>query len=436
MKKSFLIIFAAAISFASCKSNIEPEIASSGDADFSKYIAIGNSLTAGYADNSLYKSGQENSYPAILAKQFSFAGGGDFTQPLLPGESGWPSSKLVLAVHPDCKGVPSLGPVPYPNQSDTSGSGLNVAAQGPYNNLGIPGVRCIDFSFPGYAMLNPYAARLVDNPMNPLMTFATAQQPTFFSVWLGSNDVLGYATNGGEGSTSGIGLSDISPVNTFKQTYQALIKGLAENGKAKGVLINIPDITSIPFFTTISPRGLILSVEQAAQLTQAYAPLGMTFSEGENYFIIQDVLAPGGMRKIKDGEYIILTTPSDSLKCAGWGSIKPIPKQFVLSEDEVANVQNATRAFNEIIAFEAQEYGLALMDANTYIKTFKTGIYWDGAKYSLNFVTGGLFSLDGVHLNPRGYAMVANQVIRTINAYYKSTIPLAEVNQYNGILFP
>jgi hypothetical protein len=28
-----------------------------------------------------------------------------------------------------------------------------------------------------------------------------AQAPTFFSLWIGNNDVLGYATTGGDGSS-------------------------------------------------------------------------------------------------------------------------------------------------------------------------------------------------------------------------------------------
>ena len=55
----------------------------SGTADFSKFVALGNSLTAGYADGTVYLEGQKNSYPNILASRFSFAGGGSFKQPLV-----------------------------------------------------------------------------------------------------------------------------------------------------------------------------------------------------------------------------------------------------------------------------------------------------------------------------------------------------------------
>jgi len=63
-------------------------VSSSGSADFSKFVAIGDSLTAGYADGALYLSGQKNSFPAVLAAQFAKAGGGDFTQPLVSDNLG------------------------------------------------------------------------------------------------------------------------------------------------------------------------------------------------------------------------------------------------------------------------------------------------------------------------------------------------------------
>ncbi|MDE0774508.1 MAG: G-D-S-L family lipolytic protein, partial [Ulvibacter sp.] len=76
-----------AIGLVSCEPEFENAVTDegfydAGDADFSNYVALGNSLTAGFADNALFVSGQQDSYPNIMAQQFSFVGGGDFTQPL------------------------------------------------------------------------------------------------------------------------------------------------------------------------------------------------------------------------------------------------------------------------------------------------------------------------------------------------------------------
>ncbi|MFT4061742.1 MAG: SGNH/GDSL hydrolase family protein [Edaphocola sp.] len=432
-----LLSIIATMAIGSCKPGIEPVKPSAGQADFSTYVSIGNSLTAGYADGSLYRSGQENSYPSMLAAQFKLAGGGDFKQPLLPGNAGWPGLKRVLGYSTDCAGTTALGPIYYTGSSDTAGSATNIASAGPYNNVGIPGIRCIDYTLTGYGMLNPYATRFFSNPATQRAIDVALQPiPTFFTLWLGANDVLGYATSGGSGVVGGVTTIDISPQAAFKASYDAVVKALVDIG-AKGVLINIPDVTSVPFFTTVPAKGLALTSEaQVTALNTAYAALGISFSLGANYFIIADASATGGLRQIKDGEYILLSVPQDSIKCAGWGSAKPIPAQYVLDATEVANVQEATTYFNQVIADNASQYNLALMDADSYLGTLKSGITWNGVTFSPTYVTGGAFSLDGVHLTPRGYALVANQIIKVVNAQYGATLSEVDVNKYNGILYP
>ena len=65
-----------------------------------------------------------------------------------------------------------------------------------------------------------------------------------------------------------------------------------------------------------------------------------------------------------------------------------------------------------------------------------SGIQFDGVKYTATFVTGGAFSLDGVHLTGRGYGVIANEFIQAINKQYKSTLPVVNVNNYSGVKFP
>lgn len=436
MKRSYIILGVAVCTFAACKPNIDADAPSANGLDFSKYVAVGNSLTAGFADGTLYQSGQMNSYPSMLATQFEMLGGGTFKQPLLKGDWGYPGAKLVLGGSPDCKGVISLGPIPNPAVPDTAGDGASIAASGPYNNLGVPGIRAVDYLFPGYGLLNPYAKRFFANPAARPLDQAKLIVPTFFTMWLGNNDVLGYATSGGEGNVGGLGQTDISPLAVFEVSYDSVVKVMTSGG-AKGALLNIPDVTSIPFFNTIPAKGLVLSATDAAALTAAYAGTGITFSEGANNFIIQDPTVPVlGFRQIKDDELLLLTLPQDSLKCGGWGSIKPIPQQYVLDEEEIQNVQSATTSFNTFIAQEADAYGLAYTDMNSYLKTLASGIIFNGVTFNTEFVTGGAFSLDGVHLTPRGYALAANEVLRAINTKYGSRIPPIDVNKYGGIKFP
>lgn len=79
MKKLYISTIAAALLFTvSCQNDFENStedvVVTSGEANFSKYIALGNSLTAGYRDGALYSSGQAESYPSMLAMQMKLAG--------------------------------------------------------------------------------------------------------------------------------------------------------------------------------------------------------------------------------------------------------------------------------------------------------------------------------------------------------------------------
>ena len=65
-----------------------------------------------------------------------------------------------------------------------------------------------------------------------------------------------------------------------------------------------------------------------------------------------------------------------------------------------------------------------------------SGIQYNGVNYSTTFVTGGSFSLDGVHLTGKGYAVIANEFIKAINAKYKSNLRQVNPNNYSGVKFP
>ena len=94
MKKIFFSTIAISALFLniSCETDFDTDVndvvVTSGEADFSKYVALGNSLTAGYRDGALYSSGQAESYPSMLAGQMKLAGGGEFSQPLMPNDVG------------------------------------------------------------------------------------------------------------------------------------------------------------------------------------------------------------------------------------------------------------------------------------------------------------------------------------------------------------
>jgi hypothetical protein len=44
--------------------------------------------------------------------------------------------------------------------------------------------------------------------------------------------------------------------------------------------------------------------------------------------------------------------------------------------------------------------------------------------------------LDGIHLTPRGNAIIANTFIDAINSKYSASVPHADVTKYSGLKFP
>lgn len=433
-----LLVSGVATMLFSCKPDIQTPTPGKGSLDVSKYVALGNSLTAGYEDNALYYEGQLNSYPNLIARQLKLVGGGDFKQPLVGATSVGIGSalngRLTLAPVKDCQGAISLAPVA--GQGDLGIFGTSVASSGPFNNMGVPGAKTITIVYPGYGNpangagnYNPFFTRMTADPQHAsILSDAAAQQPTFFSLTIGNNDVLSYAFAGGASDY-------ITPTTSFNASVDAIVNTLTANG-AKGVVASIPDVTSMPYFTTIPYNGLVLDQASAQALSAAYAPLGISFHAGANPFMIEDDNAPGQVRQIKSGEYILLTVPTDSLKCGGWGSVKPIPPSYVLTADKVAQIADAISAFNAKLRSAADAKGLAFVDVNAFMASLKAGIIYNGLSLSTQYVTGSAFSLDGIHFTPLGNALLANEYLKAINKKYGATIPLIDATSFRGVTFP
>ncbi|WP_276133241.1 SGNH/GDSL hydrolase family protein [Polluticoccus soli] len=430
MKK--LYIFCLAVSgLAACKPKLEPEKPEAGQLQLSRYLAVGSSFTAGFSDGTLTKTGQNFSFPNMLAEQFGLVGGGEFKQPLLPGDNGYPNPKLVLAARRGpCDTNTSITAVRYTGALDSSNSSNSVAIGGPYNNTGIPGIRAVDYIKSGYASEpsgNRFARRFFANLGARPIDEVTRVNSTFFSLWIGSEDVLGYATGGGKESAI-----QLSGVTEFAAAYDSVVTNLVKKG-AKGVAMNIPDITSMPFFTTIPGKFVNLTRRQADDLNATNTMTFVRFNEGANYPVIQD---GADLRLLVEGEMVLLSLPMDSVKCAGWGTKKPIPGNYVLTLAEIAAAQKATDDFNVIINTVNKAKNIATVDMFGYFKTIQSGVAFNGISYNANFINGSFFSLDGIHPSARGYALVANAIIREINLFYGAKISSVDANKFPGVKFP
>ncbi|WP_158994948.1 SGNH/GDSL hydrolase family protein [Mucilaginibacter sp. L196] len=436
MKNFKLYILSGLLFVAACKPEIHTPSLSRGTANFSRFIAVGNSLTAGYSNGGLYLDGQLNSYPSIMAKQMAQVGGGAFNQPLFTSAQANGSGYLTLAGFTKT-GSPIIDTVTTDlairSEYNAPGFGpviLYTKYTGDIENYGVPGIKLLNITFPQYGNYNGYFERLLpgDGSTTTLNTdyldFVTAKPFTFFTDWLGNNDALSYATTGGAGDV-------LTDKTTFAQLYEASLQALTAGG-AKGVVATIPDVTSIPYFNTVTVAAI------NAQVAALGAKLYITaLVSGTTY-------AP---RLATNSDLIVLTFPTSMLGTLvstpygplpyGLTPYTPVDNKYVLDANEVALTRDYVQSYNNTIKTQAAARGLAVFDAYTYLNNVQlNGLEIDGISLSSAYITGGLFSLDGVHLTPRGYAIIANEFIKAINTTYSANVPLANVASYQGLKFP
>jgi lysophospholipase L1-like esterase len=510
----------ASLAFTACSENLDENTASApevtaGSANFAKYVAIGNSITAGYTDGALFKAGQSYAFPKLLADQFRTVGGGDFKIPytndnvggLLAGGVQIQGPRLVFH-----NGSPK--PLNLFDATKVPTTEIAVPLAGPFNNLGVPGAKSFHLLAPNYGNIagllngtaNPFFVRFRSAAATSVLADALAQQPTFFSLWIGNNDVLGYATTGGDGSNpitplaGGVGAG-------FQATYEYLANQLTTNG-AKGVVANIPYVTALPHFTTVAYNALNATTNPSfgaqvptlnatfAGLNQAFVALGFPERQivyntsGPSGVLIHDesitnislqltaALQAGGvpapqaalfgsqfgqcrqakMHNATSRDLIVLpassilgqlnTTRVAQLMGLGLtqtqagqlsvnGVTFPLEDKWVLLPTEQLEIKNATDGYNTVIKNVATSKNLAFVDANALMnQVASTGIRFGTFSMNASLVTGGTFSLDGVHLTARGNALAANKFMEAISATYGSKFTMYTPETFPIVYLP
>lgn len=378
----------------------------SAQVDFTRYVALGDSLTAGYVSGGLVQYYQEQSYPALVAQQ---AGASTFAQPTV-SEPGIAPLLELLALLP----APQIQPKPGP-----AGQPTNVTYPTAYNNLGIPGSTVVDLSTATGDIFNLLAGN-TDNVMHDLilrspvvpdgsgipataLVQAIGLNPTFVTLWIGNNDILGAAVAG-----TPIDGVTMTPVAVFEQFFTQAVGALATMTTADMVIINLPSATSIPFVTTID-NYITIPELGTFQLMGEYGP-------------------------IEDDDY--LTLAASGLIAQGYGlpGGPPLPEDInpatgdygvILRAEEIAIIDERYDVLNGIIADTAAAFGIPVMDMNTIFADIAGGNHWilGGIELSADFLLGGIFSYDGVHAQNIGYGLVATELIRTINDFYGANIP-------------
>lgn len=347
---------------------------------FQSYVSVGDSLAAGFVSGSLVETHQVKSVPALLARQ---AGASDFQLPLV-SEPGIPTELGLFSLAPTITA-----------KSDKVGVPKNLALPRPYNNLAVPGAIAAD------ALLRNGSegglSQVVLRGRGSQVEQALALRPTFITLWLGNNDVLGAAVRGRaiEGVT-------LTPKAVFRQVYGNVVAALRTSG-ARIVAANLPDVTSIPFVTSIPPVVVNPATRQPVLVNGAPVPL----------------LGPNG--PLASNSFVTLGASSLLSRGIGipralGGTGEGLPDEVILDAGEVAIIKDFVDANNQAIRDICGAANIPLLDVNGILKQVqRKERHIAGVTLTAEFLTGGVFSYDGVHPTELGYAVIANDWIDLIN---------------------
>jgi len=381
MRRSVLIVLAAVFVAAG---------PAGAQTNFTTYVAVGDSLAAGVESNALVATHQNRSLPFLIARQAGVQG---FQQPLI-SEPGIPPELTLVSLLP----APLIAP-----KASTPGAPTNTALARPYNNLAVPGATAAD------ALTRTTDAGglhdIILRGMGTQVQQAVALRPTAITLWIGNNDVLGAALRGR--AIDGVTLT---PTDPFRATYAQIVAALKPTG-AFIVAATLPNVTAIPFVTTIPPyvvNGTGQPVLIAGNRVPLLGPEGPLPSNSLVTLAASSLLAQGiGIPAVVGGR----------------GT--PLPDEVVLNPSEIAIIQDHVNVNNKSIRDICGAANIPVLDVQALLdQLYTTGIHVGGITLTSSFLSGGAFSYDGVHPNDIGYAVLANEFIRVINASGGSLPPV------------
>jgi lysophospholipase L1-like esterase len=371
----------------------------SGGALFQRYAAIGNSITAGFQSGGINDSTQLESYAVLLAERMGLAVGLDFNAPLMSAPGCPPPLVNVFTQE-------RLAAIPCAARSAPVASIIH--------NVAVPGAAVIDAS----DNLDP------DSDANALTTFFLGGQtqleavgqirPTFVTVWIGFNDVLGAIlddTNPGDPALI------TAPVPTFASRYGAMMSELDAMPTIQGgVLLGVVQVVLAPYLST--GLAYFVAAQQIPTLTvdnnclaSAQIPGG-----GPNDTAVVFVPFPYGAAKLDSATQGIPVT----LDCT-------VPD--VITVDESINLIVSVLGYNAVIEQQAAARGWVYIDPNLLLGQFladPTAIRPfpafppDPAAVTAPF--GSVLSRDGIHPSGAAHALVADALADAINAAYGTSL--------------
>jgi hypothetical protein len=373
---------------------------SSGGASFTTYVAMGTSISAGTQSDGLVVTHQQKAFPYLFAQQARVA---SFTIPSV-SHNGIPALLQI-------RGLTPLGGVIINRTGIAEGAELNRTQATAFHNMGVPFSVLPDVAdtslyylerFPGDA--RPRMFNIVARHRGSILQQVAGLAPTFITFEYGSNEILGAA-----GSGSG---TPIVPAALWAGALNATLNALqAAAPGAKLALVNVPDPTTTPLVTTFKP----VTRNASGQIVPLIGPGGTPLTLGDFVLLTAgDSLAAGTGFPVGTTSYLSGVP----------GNGRPLLDSHVLSAAEVASLRNAQGQYNAAVQAEANARGAAYVDLAGLLRTANTtGFPFQTQVLTSAFVTGGLFSLDGVHPTDVAQGILCNALIDAVNARYGANVP-------------
>lgn len=396
-----------------------PVFAARGDADFTRFVALGDSYGAGVSNASLNQRHQAYSWPAFIARQ---TGVPSFTQPLVSFPGIGPELQLVDVI--------SYPPVIRPAAGQ--GQPLLLTHPAPYNNLSIPGAAAGHLTVLTGREQNPQGtatlmAQFILRGLGTPVQQALAQQPTFIAIWIGGNDLLGAVLSGTPAA--------LTPVDAFRTAYNTMLDQLVAGAPKAGMVVgNLPtNPSALPLTATVQP--FIINPATRQPLLIGGKPVYLVADLGGGNF---GQLPPGSMvllsaaGKLGSGygipPQLAQQPPFNQLPNAG----KPLDDSDVLTPAEIAAIRTRAEEYNGVIDQAASQRDIPVANIRGLFDRFAAagGYHVGPFRFGAEYIAGGIFSLDGFHLTDIGYMFFANEYIRTINRAYDEDFPVASLSQF------
>ena len=237
MRKTPLVALAAALALAGCVGDGDELVTTTpptaqGGTLFTSYVAMGNSITAGYQSGGIVDSLQLRAYPVLLAQR---AGATNFTVPLLARPGCTPPFTAPL--------TPATN-VPPCALRDTAGTG----AQRFVGNVAVPGVTIGDLFAINPAASNAVLYNLITGGRTQVAAMRAAD-PTFVSVWIGNNDALGALLTGNLGPAAAGADSTLTRLSVFQGRLNLLVDSIKAENPQGVMLVGVVDaVVAAPLF--------------------------------------------------------------------------------------------------------------------------------------------------------------------------------------------